>query len=89
MTIQRNILTNKSNNDIIDNNILDLCLYIGEDKYTKTILDTSKIEPMEFVVSPYDHRSQLFLTKETIIHYHCWVNECYIYIMKIWLKLNI
>jgi hypothetical protein len=79
LTIQSNILTNKSNNDIIDNNILDLCLYIGEDKYTKTILDTSKIETLEFVVSPHDHRSQLLLNKETIIHYHCWVNERYIY----------
>ena len=34
---------------------------------------------MEFVVSPHDHRSQLLLNKETIIHYHCWVNERYIY----------
>ena len=75
VTIRSNILTNKSNNDTINNNILDLCQYVGENKYTKTILDTRQISPMEFIVSPHEHRKQIILPKDEIIHYHCWVNS--------------
>ena len=53
--MQSNILTNKSNNDTINNNILDLCLYIGGNKYTKTIIDTTKLKPMEFIISSDSH----------------------------------
>jgi hypothetical protein len=79
ITIKSNILTNKSNNDIINNNILDLCLYIGEDKYTKTIIDTTKIKCMEFIKSMHEHPTEIILNKNEIIHYHCWVNSRYQY----------
>ena len=79
LTIKSNILTNKANDDIIDNNILDLCLYVGEDKYTKTIIDTSKIKPMEYIYTPHNHPTEIILEKDTIIHYHCWVNSRYKY----------
>ena len=79
LTMQSNILTNKSNNDIINNNILDLCVYIGENKYTKTIIDTNKLTPMEFIITPHSHPTQILLNKDTIIHYHCWVNSRYTY----------
>lgn len=79
ITMKSNILTNKNSDDLIDNNILDLCLYVGEDKYTKTILDTSKISHMEFIVTPHKHPTQIILEKDKIIHYHCWVNSRYIY----------
>jgi hypothetical protein len=52
MTTQSNTLTNKLNQDIINNNILDLCLYLGENKYTKTIIDTTKLKPIGFIVTP-------------------------------------
>jgi hypothetical protein len=79
LTIQSNILTNKSNNDVINNNILDLCLYVGEDKYTKTMIDTSNLKPMEFIITPHNHPSEIILNKNTIIYYHCWVNSRYSY----------
>lgn len=79
LTIQSNILTNISNNDIINNNILDLCLYVGENKYTKTMIDTSNLKPMEFILTPHNHPTEIILDKETIIHYHCWVNSRYGY----------
>jgi len=74
-----NVLTNKNHNDILNNNILDLAKYIGEDKYTKVILDTSDIKENEFVFSPHEHYSQTDLPKNIIIHYHCWMNERYNY----------
>jgi len=79
LTIHSNILTNKSNNDIINNNILDLCIYVGENKYTKTLIDTSKIKPMEFIITPHTHPTEILLNKDKIIHYHCWVNSRYKY----------
>ena len=80
ITIQSNILTNKSDNDIINNNILDLCVYVGENKYTKTIIDTSQIQPLEFIMTPHNHPTQIpLLEKDEIIHYHCWVNSRYKY----------
>jgi hypothetical protein len=79
LTMKSNILTNKSNQDIINNNILELCLYLGENKYTKTILDTTKLKPMEFINSPHEHHTEILLDKCDIIHYHCWVNSRYKY----------
>ena len=79
LTMQSNILTNESNNDKINNNILDLCVYIGENKYTKTIIDTNRLTPMEFILTPHTHPTQILLNKDTIIHYHCWVNSRYQY----------
>ncbi len=48
---------------------------MGENKYTKTIIDTCRIKPVEFIVTPHTHQTQTLLSKDTIIHYHCWVNS--------------
>ena len=91
ITIKSNILTNKLNNEIINNNILDICLYIGENKYTKTIIDTNQIKPLEFIITPHRHPENILLDKDTIIYYHCWVNSRYEYdttMPKINLSLN-
>ena len=88
ITMKSNILTNKNNNDIINNNILDLCMYVGEDKYTKTIIDTSQLLSLEFIVTPHDHRTEILLDKNEIIHYHCWVNKRYKYDENM-VKLNV
>lgn len=74
ITMQSNILTNNNNHDIIMNNIIQIAKFVGENKYTKTILNTNMIEENEFIVSPHDHPRQLLLDKNTIIHYHCWIN---------------
>lgn len=79
ITIKSNILTNQKNDDILNNNILTLAKYIGEDKFTKTILQTNKIHYLEFIVTPHDHPNQLTLEKNDIIHYHCWMNNRYQY----------
>ena len=79
ITMKSNILTNKNNNDIINNNILDLCLYVGENKYSKTIIDTRVLNSLEFIITPHSHRTEISLDKNEIIHYHCWVNSRYKY----------
>jgi hypothetical protein len=79
ITMRSNILTNKNNNDVISNNVLALAKYVGEDKYTKTILHTPRIKENEFIITPHIHSSESVLPKETIIHYHCWINKRYNY----------
>jgi hypothetical protein len=79
ITMKSNILTNKNDDDILNNNILKLAKYIGEDKYTKTILDTDKINENEFIVTMHNHHSEQVMNKEDIIHYHCWMNKRYKY----------
>jgi hypothetical protein len=79
VSIKSNILTNKNNDDIINNNILELARYVGEDKYPKVILHTDKIKKWEFIITPHEHTSEIHLNKETIIHYHCWMNNRYHY----------
>lgn len=78
ITIQSNVLTNRNLDDEIHNNILDLALFIGEDKYTKTILRTSCIGINEMIHSPHNHPKETILDKGKLIHYHCWMNSrCY------------
>jgi hypothetical protein len=79
ITMKSNILTNKNTNDILYNNILQLAKYVGEEKYTKTILHTAKIKENEFIITPHTHQTEQILQKEKIIHYHCWVNDRYLY----------
>jgi hypothetical protein len=79
ITMRSNILTNKNNDDQIDNNVLKLAKYVGEDKYTKTILCTNKIKEYEFIFNPHEHHTQTILDKNEIIHYHCWINNRYHY----------
>ena len=75
ITIKSNLLTNKGDSDIINNNVLDLATYIGIDKFTKTILHTPDLAPYEFIVNPHEHPNETILSKEDIIHYHCWMNK--------------
>lgn len=57
ISMKSRILTNKNNDDILDNNILKLAKYIGEEKYFKVILDTSRIHKNEFINLPHEHVS--------------------------------
>lgn len=79
ITMKSNILTNKNTDDILNNNILSLAKYVGEDKYTKTILQTDKIHYLEFINTPHNHPTQKILEKNEIMHYHCWMNNRYQY----------
>jgi len=85
VTIQSNILTNKNLGDKIENNILDIALYIGEDKYTKVILDTFILKNWVFegiffnTSGHHQQRNQILLEKDEIIYYHCWINHRSIY----------
>jgi hypothetical protein len=65
VTIQSNILTNKSIDDVINNNILDLSSYVGKNKYTKTIIDTNNLRPMEFILTPHNHPLETVFNKDT------------------------
>ena len=73
--IKSNLLTNKNNNDYIDNNVIQLATYLGPKKYTKVILYTKDIIENEFIISPHKYRSQIILSKHEIIHYHVWINN--------------
>ena len=75
--MKSNILTNKSNNDNIDNNILSICKYVGINKNTKIMLRTTKTG--FFVRSVHDYPKQLLLPKKIIRFYHCWVNNRFKY----------
>lgn len=79
ITMMSNILTNKNDDDLLDNNILDLAKYLGENKYTKTILHTDSIRENEFITTPHNHYSGRLFNKTEIIHYHCWMNKRYKY----------
>ena len=72
-----NIITNKSNGEHIDNNILKIAKYIGQDKYPKVILDTSEVGDCEFVYTPHHYRIMTTIEKDVLIHYHCWINSRY------------
>jgi hypothetical protein len=79
ITIKSNIITNINDSDIIDNNIIELSEYVGEDKYTKTILFTKQINENEFITSPHIHPTEIILEKDVITHYHSWINMRYQY----------
>jgi hypothetical protein len=79
LCLKSNILTNKANNDRINNNVLDIARYVGEEKYTKVILHTGVLSENEFIVTPHSHASEIRMSKDDIIHYHCWINTRYPY----------
>jgi hypothetical protein len=79
ITMQSNILTNKNDDDIINNNVLQLALYVGENKYLKTILYTKLITEYEFIVTPHNHPTARVFDKSEIMHFHCWMNKRYKY----------
>ncbi len=76
---QSNLLTNISNNEKYNNNLLSLCKYVGPDKYSKIIINTKDINlNYDFVMTPhvtFPKSLSIKLGKETIIHYHVWVND--------------
>jgi len=79
ITMKSNILTNKEDNDIINNNIIDIARFVGENKYTKTILNTHTLDKNKFILTPHEHPKSILLEKNKIIHYHCWINSRYKY----------
>jgi hypothetical protein len=86
LEIGSNILTNKNDNDIIYNNILSLCNYIGENKYTKLLMYMKKIPNIEgsndiikFLPTPHERPFSIKMNKNIIMHFHCWVNQRYKY----------
>jgi hypothetical protein len=79
ISMKSNVLTNKNSNDIINNNVLEVARYVGEDMFTKVILCTELIRKNEFINTPHKHKLEIKLDKEEIIHYHCWINKRYEY----------
>jgi len=81
--IYSNILTNKNNDDLINNNILDLAIYLANSDsnklINKLILDTSLIKDNEFFSSPHEHPTQIKIDKSLIVFYHCYINRRYQY----------
>jgi len=74
-----NVLTNKNDDDFLDNNILKLAEYIGESLYTKTILYTEHIKEGEFIITPHFHNLGTYVHSDLIMHYHCFMNTRYKY----------
>ncbi len=75
LIMQSNLITNKNNNDIINNNILDLCTYLGPNKYTKVIVNTNNIKKDDFIMTSHRHDTAKLMDKKIIIHYHAWANK--------------
>lgn len=73
--IKSNLLTNKNNDDYIDNNVIQLAKYVGGNKFSKIILYTKDIEENEFIITPHKYKNQIMLSKNKIIHYHVWINN--------------
>lgn len=76
--MQSNLITNKGNNDYYKNNILSICKYVGEDRYTKLLLHTNDIDHHNaFIYNPHKgiNFESIKLSKNLIIHYHAWVNK--------------
>ena len=74
--MQSNLLTNVMSDEIIHNNVINIAEYVGENKYTKVILNTSFIQDVNFIFTPHYHdNNEITLGKDKIIHYHAWLNE--------------
>jgi hypothetical protein len=39
-------------------------MYIEENKYTKTIIDTNQIKPLEFIITPHRYPKNILLDKD-------------------------
>jgi hypothetical protein len=84
--IDGSVITNKNNNDIICNNILSLCNYVGESGHKKVLVYMKKIpciqgsnDIIKFLPSPHKTPFHVTMNKDNIMYYHCWVNERYQY----------
>jgi len=80
VNMSSNLLTNRSNEDTIDNNVLDIAKYVGPDKYKKIIMYTPRCNAgLEFITTPHNYPRETVLSKDIIIHYHIWVNDRLVY----------
>jgi hypothetical protein len=71
-----NIITNKNNDDKINNNVLDMCRYVGGKKWSKIILLCSRLNPEIFINSPHNHSScGEMIDRKALWHYHAWCNN--------------
>lgn len=75
IVMKSNIITNKGDNDIIDNNILTLCKYKASGRYTKAILNTNDIKENEFIITPHNHDCCKPVDTKELHHYHAWANK--------------
>ena len=75
------IITNKSNQDIFNNNCLQKCIYPCYSLYDKIILFTDSIKENEFIMSPHRHNrhEECIHGGKEIKHYHVWINDRCIY----------
>jgi hypothetical protein len=78
INMSSNLLTNRSNEDIIDNNVLEIAKYVGPDKYKKIILYTPRYN-REFIMTPHNYPGETILSKDVIVHYHTWLNDRLVY----------
>ena len=74
------ILTNKNNDDLINNNILNLSIYLANINPDSDILinkkiDTSLIKENEFIISPHGYPNQITVDKSLLVFYHCYINK--------------
>ena len=75
ITMRSKFLTNKLNNDIINNNILKLANYVGNYSSNKVILHTDRINKNEFITDMHSHPTETIMDINDIILYHCWMNN--------------
>ena len=78
INMSSNLLTNRSNEDIIDNNVLEIAKYVGPDKYKKVIIYTQRYKT-EFIMTPHNYPGETVLSKDVIVHYHSWLNDRLVY----------
>jgi 3-deoxy-D-arabino-heptulosonate 7-phosphate (DAHP) synthase class II len=76
LRIESILLTNKAQDDLIENNILELCRHSDlTAKYTKLIINSKLTRKTTFMKSPHKMRGDSILRKEDMYHGHCWCNQ--------------
>ena len=72
--VSSKIITNRHSVPI-DNNVLELARYLGEEKFKKVILSSGLISDFEFITTPHKHRTAHLAPEEDLFHYHAWMND--------------
>lgn len=70
-------LTNKGDNDVIDNNVLQICNYVGKDSIKKMMIYTENYYsnyPFFCFFNPHTTQHKMNHTRD-VFFYHCWVNN--------------
>lgn len=70
-------LTNKGDNDVIDNNILQICKYVGKDSIKKMMIYTENYysnNPFFCFFNPHTTQHKMNHARD-VFFYHCWVNN--------------